>query len=479
MQSCLVSTWKEGTRKNYGSHLRRLGFFYGPTPAKETQRVAEEVLLLLFKSGYRPATLRGAVSAVKAVHLLGWIPDLGWHRLWRLARAPVATKGERAYAGPHVLQVMAEACSTPADWSVFAAAAISFACLARVGEVASIRRSGLRSGSVSYWGIKRDERWVSRDVGRYVAEWILWLRKTHAGREVLVGSPSVLEEGMARLLQGSVYASYRWHSWRRAGAAFLRWKGLPWRHLCWWGRWASVRMAHWYAAAPDEFIFHSVSRLPWPTATGVRWNAVAVEDFWPRSLVNLCEPDDRPERSTFAGDKRSRAGENAVTEDSDGDAVPPPSTVSAEPGRAPVGSRPSKVRKRPSVTEPRVPGAVPLAPSPPTRSSVSAAERGPQDSADAPEPHPPARTARSSASKFVGRLRGSATGARPCPKRAVSRLLKPSKPLLVGRPGASRGGPSGLPQGQAMAVSRFRRLEASSAGPSPAPIAAPVIDLTG
>ena len=206
---------------------------------------------------------------------------------------------------------------------------------------------------------------------------------------------------------------------------------------------------------------------------------MAVEDFWPRSLVNLCEPDDRPERSTFAGDKRSRAGENAVTEDSDGDAVPPPSTVSAEPGRAPVGSRPSKVWKRPSVTEPRAPGAVPLAPSPKTRSSVSAAERGPQDSADAPEPHPPARAARSSASKFVGRLRGSATGARPCPKRAVSRLLKPSKPLLVGRPGASRGGPSGLPQGQAMAGSRFRRLEASSAGPSPAPIAAPVIDLTG
>ena len=159
--------------------------------------------------------------------------------------------------------------------------------------------------------------------------------------------------------------------------------------------------------------------------------------------------------------------------------TPPPSTVSAEPGRAPVGSRPSKVRKRPSVTEPRVPGAVPLAPSPPTRSSVSAAERGPQDSADAPEPHLPARTARSSASKFVGRLRGSATGARPCPKRAVSRLLKPSKPLLVGRPGASRGGPSGLPQGQAMAGSRFRRLEASSAGPSLAPVAAPVIDLTG
>ena len=229
--------------------------------------MGEEVLLLLFKWGYRPAILRGAVSALKAVRLLGWIPDLGWDRLWRLVKAPVATKGERGYGGPHVVQTMAEACSTPTDWSIFAAAAISSACLTRVGEIASIRRLGLRSGSVRYWGIKRDERWVSRDVGIYIGEWVLWLQKTLVGREVLVGSSSYLEEGMACLLQGSVYASYRWHSWRRAGAAFLRWKGLPWRYVCWWGRWASVTMAHWYDAALDEFVFHPVSRLPWPTST--------------------------------------------------------------------------------------------------------------------------------------------------------------------------------------------------------------------
>ena len=262
VQACLVSTWKEGTRKNYGSHLRRFAFSSRPTPAEETQKVAEEVLLLL-KSGYRRATLRGAVSALKAVGLLGWIPELGWDRLWRPAKAPLATKGERAYARPHVLQTMTEACSTPTDLCIFAAAAISFASLTRVGESASIRYSGLRSGAVSYWGIKRDERLVLWDVGRYVGEWVLWLTTMHNGREDLIGSSSYLEEGMARLLQGFVYASYRWHNWRCAGAAFLRRKGLPWRRLCWWGRWASVRMAHWYAAAPNEFVFHPVSRLPW------------------------------------------------------------------------------------------------------------------------------------------------------------------------------------------------------------------------
>ena len=145
-------------------------------------------------------------------------------------------------------------------------------------------------------------------------------RETHVGREVLVGSSSYLEEGMARLLWGSVYASYCWHSWRRAGAAFLRWKGLPWRHLCSWGRWASVRMAHWYAATPDEFVFHLVLRLPWPTSTGVRWKSVGVEDFWPQSLINLCAPDERPKRPSFTGNKRSQRDQDTPAEDSKGDA---------------------------------------------------------------------------------------------------------------------------------------------------------------
>ena len=112
VQTCLISTWKEGTRNSYGSHLRRIAFFHWSAPAGDTQSLAESILLLLFRSGYRPATLRGAVSALHAVWVMGWIPPLRWERLWRLAGAPVATPGDRPYAGPHVLQVMAEACQT-------------------------------------------------------------------------------------------------------------------------------------------------------------------------------------------------------------------------------------------------------------------------------------------------------------------------------------------------------------------------------
>ena len=170
VQACLVSTWKLGTRSTYGSHLRRFAFFHNKTRAGDTQRLAEEVLLLLFRSGYRPARLRGFVSALHAAWLLDWLPPLRWERLWRLAKSPVATPGDRPSAGPHVLQVMAEACKSPEDWGVFAAAVMSFSSLTRVSEVASVRRSGLRSKSVAFWGLKRDSRWVSRDLGKFADE---------------------------------------------------------------------------------------------------------------------------------------------------------------------------------------------------------------------------------------------------------------------------------------------------------------------
>ena len=325
VQACLVSTWKPGTRSTYGSHLRRFAFFHNKTPAEDTQRLAEEILLLLFRSGYRPATLRGCVSALHAVWLVDWLPPLRWERLWRLAKSPVAAPGDRPYAGPHVLQVMAEACQSPEDWGVFAAAVMSFSSLTRVSEIASVRRSGLRSKSVAFWGLKRDSRWVSRDLGKFAGEWAHWLRKKFPGREVLVPSSAILEEGMARLLHGSPYATYRWHSWRRAGASFLRFLGLPWRYLCWWGRWAGVRTAHFYAAAPDDFVFHHHLRLPWPTSSGVRWLDTSVREFWPESLLALCSDDEKPARLPATGAKRTRGEEFREEADDSGDAVQPPS----------------------------------------------------------------------------------------------------------------------------------------------------------
>ena len=38
--------------------------------------------------------------------------------------------------------------------------------------------------------------------------------------------------------------------------------GLPWRHLLWWGRWHSIKIAHLYVSPPDEFECVQITRLP-------------------------------------------------------------------------------------------------------------------------------------------------------------------------------------------------------------------------
>ena len=57
VQLCLPSSWKIGTRQNYESYLPTLGVFHGTMAASETQELAEEILLLLFKLRYRSTTL--------------------------------------------------------------------------------------------------------------------------------------------------------------------------------------------------------------------------------------------------------------------------------------------------------------------------------------------------------------------------------------------------------------------------------------
>ena len=126
--------------------------------------MVELALFGMFKLGYRQATLRGCVSAVKACALLGWLPELKWDRLWRITKAPLDAEVHRPYGGADVLQLIAEACSSELDWIIYAACVLSFCSLARVGEILSTRRSGVGKSHFSFWGLKRGERWLSRQL---------------------------------------------------------------------------------------------------------------------------------------------------------------------------------------------------------------------------------------------------------------------------------------------------------------------------
>ena len=127
---------------------------------------------------------------------------------------------------------------------------------------------------------------------------------------------------MEKLLKGSIRAEACWHAWRCAGATYLRAFGLPWRFLCWWGRWASVKMAHYYATPPDEFDMVDEARLPWPTDTGFTWKRTHLALLWPKSLRDLF--DEKPTIKKPSSESRKNARDSSkqvVDSDSEGDAA--------------------------------------------------------------------------------------------------------------------------------------------------------------
>ena len=107
---------------------------------------------------------------------------------------------------------MAESCSRAGEWKVYAAVVLSFATLCRVGEISSLRRSNISKVGITYQGIKRDHRQITRRLGPYSQAWATWLRRIAPGEAPALGRAADLEMGMAKLLQGTDRAEARWHA---------------------------------------------------------------------------------------------------------------------------------------------------------------------------------------------------------------------------------------------------------------------------
>ena len=315
----------------------------------------------------------------------------------------------------------------------------------------------------SFWGLKRGERWVTRQLGPYAAVWARWLRRIRPGRGILLFSAAQLEENMEKLLKGSIRAEGRWHAWRRAGATYLRAFGLPWRFLCWWGRWASVKMAHYYATPPDEFDMVDEARLPWPTDTGFTWKRTHLALLWPKSLRDLF--DEKPTIKKPSSESRKSARDSSkqiVDLDSEGDAAYPPQQGRSRCEPIIVGEAPPATAKRRKAQGSSSSGRSSGNRERPRPSSASTAGTTTTAKAPVTAPPEPPSTATSSggdgvqacatttgrdksvdsgqaASKFAGRVRSSVTGAR----RSVQPVrLNPKEMALKVRRAA--GGTAGL-----------------------------------
>ena len=242
----------------------------------------------------------------------GWIPQLRWDRLWRLSKASVDSPGDRQFAARDLLHSWlkpAPGWGNPQEWKIYAAAVLSSTALCTVGDISSLRRSNISKAGITFQGVKPDQREVTHRLGPYARALAWWLRRIAPGEAPAVGRAAFLEMGMAQLLEGSERCSARWHSWRRAGATYLRWLGLPWRHLLWWGRWRNIKVAHLYVSPPDDFECLHVARLPWLADEGIRWRKTHVRDLWlpvsPNSLTAAGE------RVLYDGVKPPRSGPSA------------------------------------------------------------------------------------------------------------------------------------------------------------------------
>ena len=280
----------------YCTHYRKLALLVGYTPIDGLETEACRYLFQLWGLGYSKGFLKGAVSAMCALEETGWLPEFVTGRVWRCAKWATSQAVARPYAGLEEVRSFARACDGRAQWTAYGMAVLSFMCLLRVGEAASMRRGGSSGRDLGFHTFKCDPHFVRRRLGSYGRAWLRWLDPEGSTSAVPLAhfcpqGAAYLRIVMAAALSGCESAHLRWHAWRRGRSAALRWLGLPVRWLAWWGRWMSESAAAHYDDAPDDFIVADSVELPWPSAQGGmewEWRVVSLQDIFPGELLALC-----------------------------------------------------------------------------------------------------------------------------------------------------------------------------------------------
>ena len=247
-----------------------------------------------------------------------------------------------------------------------------------------------------------------------------------------------------------------------------------------------MRMAHFYAAAPEDFTFHTSSRLPWPTSQGVKWITTDTAQFWPSSLMGLCLPDERPAKLPATGSKRDRGSEAVVEGDDSGDAMQPP--TAKRPSRP---APPRQLSRRQGQSAPSGPSVA----APQSASATGRRTDQPSPAGDSPPGGPMGGgVAPDSSTTAPAPESGSSVRASDSPQRqSVAAKLRGrardhqrAAPVVRGGSGGSGllrlrsrgrglGAPVELPPGIAMAGSCVRRLKGTSRGQGSRPVPDPII----
>ena len=121
----------------------------------------------------------------QSLHTMGWIPDLNWARLWRLAKALINGDFHMPFGSAVLLYAIGGACESVHDEVCYAERVLSFSTLTRVNDVAFARQWGVNKSSFSFSGLTKCERRVTRQLGPYTAVCTRWLQRTKPASRVI------------------------------------------------------------------------------------------------------------------------------------------------------------------------------------------------------------------------------------------------------------------------------------------------------
>ena len=133
-----IRSWKASTTAGYATHLPGLADVEdelreeGWLPKILSHRLARHV-----QHGGSASAARGIISAVRACEDLQWIAGVVQPLHWRLAKAG-AQSGAQEYASLVMLQHLVEAAKLADDRAVVAMALVSYVCILRVAQAASV-----------------------------------------------------------------------------------------------------------------------------------------------------------------------------------------------------------------------------------------------------------------------------------------------------------------------------------------------------
>ena len=108
----VAASWQSTSRDTMATHLRAIARLQQEEQYREPTTLVMAYIQLLYRRQAPNATVRGAISAVRAVEDMEWVEPIGSKKLWRMAKysLPGDDDDRRTFGGLETLQLISQGC---------------------------------------------------------------------------------------------------------------------------------------------------------------------------------------------------------------------------------------------------------------------------------------------------------------------------------------------------------------------------------